>query len=69
MIPCKDCLVLAACKNKKNVTCELLFDWGLYNELSAEEHWRTVWQILPKCKRMRPHNKPWDDYQDYHEPR
>jgi len=27
MIPCFNCLVLAACKNKKNIVCDLLFDY------------------------------------------
>lgn len=27
MIPCKDCLVLAICRHKKHVVCNLLFNW------------------------------------------
>jgi len=29
MIPCKQCLVLAACKHKKEVECETLHNWIL----------------------------------------
>lgn len=47
MIPCKDCLVLAICKNKKKVYCSLMFYWCTHNGLPAGEHWELVHKYLP----------------------
>ena len=27
MIPCNECIVLAACKNRTSVDCDKLYDW------------------------------------------
>ena len=35
MIPCKECITLAACRNKKEIDCPLLSDW--YNENKTKE--------------------------------
>ena len=32
MIPCKECILLAVCKHKTDIYCELLYNWILYHE-------------------------------------
>ena len=43
-IPCKDCLILEACKAKDNIICELLFDYmqdGI-GTLNSKKVWKKV---------------------------
>ena len=40
MIPCKECLILAICRNKDRIECSLLYKWlnhGVYSVKDAEE--------------------------------
>ena len=45
-VPCKECLVLAACKYKEEIKCKLLFDWLMNvpdNERRKDqEHFKTL---------------------------
>ena len=36
MIPCKDCLVLAICKSKDHVECDLLYEY-MYNNIEYDD--------------------------------
>lgn len=48
MIPCKDCLILPICQNKKELKCGLLFNW-----LDGEgfDHMTSIW-YLPDWERI-----------------
>ncbi len=49
MIPCKDCLVLAACKHKREINCDLLIDWSVIKErFHHKDYWKIVSMYLPK---------------------
>lgn len=48
MIPCKDCLVLAICKHKREVKCDLLTDWSVEERFVDKGYWKTIHRYLPK---------------------
>ena len=37
MIPCKECLVLARCKQKKTMECHKLYEWVKVNKRTAKD--------------------------------
>jgi hypothetical protein len=47
-IPCKDCLLLAACKQKQKVECNLLYDW-VDEMYKIKNVYREVINYLPVC--------------------
>lgn len=47
-IPCRDCLVLAACKHKREVRCSLLTDWSTREWFGFEDYWKIIHGYLPK---------------------
>lgn len=48
MIPCKDCLVLAACKNKEKIYCSLLVNWSAKYNFGGEDCWKAIHSYLSK---------------------
>jgi hypothetical protein len=48
MIPCKDCLVLAACRHKEKIECNEIYDWiDDYRDVAGEvtdylPNWLTI---------------------------
>ena len=47
MIPCKECLIYAICRNKKNISCSLLFNW-MNTECDKED----VYKLLSNWKNI-----------------
>lgn len=42
MIPCEQCLILPMCKNRRGISCDLLYKW-------ADEHSiKELFRVLPK---------------------
>lgn len=51
MIPCKDCLILPICQNKRGIVCSLLVNWGAechFGGKGGKDGWETVHRYLPK---------------------
>ena len=74
-IPCKDCLVLAACKNKKTIICDLLVNHMRKNTvykktnggklLEGIEVWNQVDRLFQREDAevwIRPSDQSKDDY-------
>lgn len=65
MIPCKDCLVLAACKHKREINCDLLANWSVKGQFVNKDYWKMVHSYLPKVTDIyhdgdRNHTDRWD---------
>lgn len=56
LIPCKECIVYAICKNKKYICCEQLYDYTVhisFNYLDEiDEYWRHLKLTLPYITRV-----------------
>jgi hypothetical protein len=37
MIPCKDCIVFAACRCRERIQCELIIDWIWYETKNIKQ--------------------------------
>ena len=48
MIPCKDCLVLAVCRNRKGIRCNLLLKYAVNSNHNV---WKEMVQYLPNLER------------------
>jgi hypothetical protein len=53
-IPCKECLILAACRSKEIVVCQLLYEWGTNKNLKQIKD-SNFFYFLPKCSIVRQH--------------
>jgi hypothetical protein len=53
MIPCKDCLVLAACRHKEEVDCGKLYDWiGNHRDVAGGlVDYLPDWLVIKKSSR------------------
>ncbi len=47
MVPCKDCLVLSVCRNRKGIRCSLLFEYVLNSNRNV---WKEMIQYLPNLE-------------------
>jgi len=41
MIPCEECILLAACRHKENIRCSLLYEWG-----QNHDDWNPISEFL-----------------------
>ena len=48
MIPCKQdkCILLAICKPKEDITCDILFDYYDLEVAKGEQSKKEAWQLL-----------------------
>ena len=51
-IPCEECLTLALCRHKKEVTCKALFNWleSNKNPILLKPHTKSVDKCFPYTK-------------------
>ncbi len=57
MPPCEDCLILGACKNKRDVRCSLLYDW--WTRGTARERAMILKGCLPYWGRIIKRSGSW----------
>jgi hypothetical protein len=52
MIPCNECIALAACRYKKDIDCQMLFDW-IKTCKTREEAVSIIINYIPDWKSAR----------------
>lgn len=68
MIPCKDCLVLAVCKNKEEISCPILFNWmntagyTFTDTLKYLPNWKTILIHEDQDLYIKTEVYEWDKY-------
>ena len=59
MVPCKTCLVLAICKNKRNIECEAAYNWIHHAGKTRDERIKILSKLLPHWEQIYIKDKKW----------
>ena len=48
--PCVECLKYAICISRRDINCELLYNYGKAYRDTDKEFWKLIHKIMPNCK-------------------